>query len=156
MSFAINERSFAAKLVQSKQTVVIEGYAHRGDADPTEAALDRANVMRNQLIEKGVAPGQLQVRAIGVEPERLPVRGVTRERDRAVLGLGVARDVVLGQASEAGVPVRDTDGTPALDDVAVEGLTDRDELIRELPDALARRLVPVDPRTAEVTHTAEF
>lgn len=53
----------AAQLKNAKRPVVIEGYANPGEADGDDKALDRANMMRNQLIARGVAPAQ--VRAVG-------------------------------------------------------------------------------------------
>ena len=45
---------------------VIEGYADKSETDARGRALDRANLLRNQLIEEGVPPAQVQVRARGV------------------------------------------------------------------------------------------
>ena len=50
-------------LIKNRQYVVVEGYAAPGEADPEARSLDRANVVRNQLIDAGVSPGR--VRAIG-------------------------------------------------------------------------------------------
>lgn len=60
----------AARLSSNRRKVVIEGYASTGDGDPAAASLDRANVMRNQLIELGVAPDQLEVRPMGARDGR--------------------------------------------------------------------------------------
>jgi hypothetical protein len=56
-----------AKAVQSRGgPVMIEGYAEAQETNANEKALDRANMLRNQLIEQGVAPARLHVVAKGV------------------------------------------------------------------------------------------
>ena len=57
--------ALATALKQRKSAVVIEGYAGAGESDGNERGLDRANMMRNQLIDKGVPPAQLQVASRG-------------------------------------------------------------------------------------------
>lgn len=57
--------SLASKLKTSKSPIVIEGYAGVDESDKDSRALDRANVLRNQLIQEGVAPAQLKVRSAG-------------------------------------------------------------------------------------------
>ena len=46
-----------------KSRWVVEGYAKPGELNAESRALDRANLMRNQLIENGVPPAQVEVRA---------------------------------------------------------------------------------------------
>ncbi len=58
--------ALAASLKAQRETVVIEGYGAAGEADAQDRGLDRANLMRNQLIEKGVPPAQLKVVSRGV------------------------------------------------------------------------------------------
>lgn len=58
--------ALAASLKARKAQVVIEGYANAGESEAQDKALDRANMMRNQLIAKGVPPAQLKVEARGV------------------------------------------------------------------------------------------
>jgi len=53
----------ARSLNSRKNEVTIEGYAAAGEVDGKDKALDRANMLRNQLIEKGVAPAQIKVAA---------------------------------------------------------------------------------------------
>lgn len=48
-------------VLRGNQTIVIEGYADAGRAGATERAADRANLVRNQLISRGVAPARLRV-----------------------------------------------------------------------------------------------
>jgi len=53
----------AARAIRGrKNRWVVEGYAKPGEANADVRALDRANLMRNQLIENGVAPAQVEVR----------------------------------------------------------------------------------------------
>ncbi len=59
-------RVLADSLKAKKANVMIEGYANNNEADANDKALDRANLLRNQLIERGVAPAQLQAVARGV------------------------------------------------------------------------------------------
>lgn len=56
----------AEDLKKNRRDVVIEGYAKAGEADGVDKALDRANMLRNQLIERGVAPAQVQAISRGV------------------------------------------------------------------------------------------
>jgi len=52
---------------RSGNTIVIEGVADANRAGGEQRALDRANIVRNQLIDAGVAPGQVKV-VTKVEP----------------------------------------------------------------------------------------
>jgi hypothetical protein len=63
-------RGIASGLKSGKQKIVIEGYARPGETDPDARALDRANIVRNQLIEEGVPPAQLEARSGGVQEGR--------------------------------------------------------------------------------------
>lgn len=56
----------AEQLKKGKHEVVVEGYAQTGEAEAGDKALDRANMLRNQLIERGVAPAQVKAVARGV------------------------------------------------------------------------------------------
>jgi hypothetical protein len=55
-------RALAKKLQQGNRTIVIEGYAdaNRG-GDGQRRATDRATIVKNQLIDAGVAPGRIKV-----------------------------------------------------------------------------------------------
>jgi hypothetical protein len=61
-------RALAQKLNSHARHIVIEGYAGPGEMDVEARSLDRANVLRNQLIEAGVAPSRLRVVGKGVAP----------------------------------------------------------------------------------------
>ena len=52
----------ARSIRERKSRWVVEGYAKPGEANSDARALDRANLMRNQLIENGVPPAQVEVR----------------------------------------------------------------------------------------------
>lgn len=53
--------NLAPAVLRGDQTIVIEGYADGNLAGAAERASDRANLVRNQLIAKGVAPARLRV-----------------------------------------------------------------------------------------------
>jgi hypothetical protein len=53
--------SLAAALKGKQGEIVIEGWSLEGEKDGEDKARDRANVMRNSLIERGVAPAQLSI-----------------------------------------------------------------------------------------------
>ena len=56
----------APQIITKKQNVVIEGYADASEAGSELRALDRANIVRNQLIDAGVPPAQVKVVNRGV------------------------------------------------------------------------------------------
>lgn len=61
----------------TRRTVVIEGYADPNEPDAPSRSADRANLMRNQLIERGVPPAQVKIAAKGaVSGRRAGVRVV--------------------------------------------------------------------------------
>ena len=55
-------KELARSMREQKNRWVVEGYAKPGEANADARALDRANLMRNQLIEEGVPPAQVEVR----------------------------------------------------------------------------------------------
>jgi hypothetical protein len=54
-------KQIAQTLTKSDKTIVVEGYAKGSDADANRRATDRANIVRNQLIDQGVAPARIKV-----------------------------------------------------------------------------------------------
>jgi hypothetical protein len=81
-------KNMSQQLIKSNQTIVIEGIAdaNRG-GDGTRRAMDRANIVRNQLIDQGVAPARIKV-VTRVEPNqqervRLVAQAPTAEQQRA-------------------------------------------------------------------------
>jgi outer membrane protein OmpA-like peptidoglycan-associated protein len=64
--------ALASQLKNSNQNIVIEGYADPNDPNGEQAAADRANLVRNQLIDQGVAPAQVRVENKGIVPGEQP------------------------------------------------------------------------------------
>lgn len=83
-------KALAESINKSGNTWVIEGYAAPTEPDRDARSLDRANVLRNQLIEEGVAPAQLQVRAGKDDSQNAGVRLVERADSAAAEGAPVA------------------------------------------------------------------
>ncbi len=57
-------QQLAQQLITNGQTIVVEGYAAPGETDQT--SFDRANLVRNQLIDNGVPPAQVRVDNKGI------------------------------------------------------------------------------------------
>lgn len=62
-------RSIENQLRGNNNTIVIEGYADANRPDAQRRANDRANIVRNQLIDQGVAPARIKV-VTKVEPNQ--------------------------------------------------------------------------------------
>lgn len=60
-------------LVRSDKTIIVESYARTSDTEGTRRATDRANIVRNQLIDQGVAPGRIKIvtKLDSDQPERV-------------------------------------------------------------------------------------
>jgi hypothetical protein len=56
-------RVISDQLVKSDRTIVIEGYADANNVGAMTRANDRANIVRNQLIDQGVAPARIKIEA---------------------------------------------------------------------------------------------
>ncbi len=74
-------------LARSNQTIVVEGWADANQPDANRRATDRANIVRNQLIDKGVPPARIRV-VTKVEPNqtervRLVAQALTEEEKKA-------------------------------------------------------------------------
>jgi hypothetical protein len=54
-------RNMSRSFAKSDKTIVIEGYADGNVADAARRANDRANIVRNQLIDEGVAPARIRI-----------------------------------------------------------------------------------------------
>ncbi len=54
-------KSISQGLVHSDKTIVIEGFADANKNDAQRRANDRANIVRNQLIDAGVAPARIKI-----------------------------------------------------------------------------------------------
>jgi hypothetical protein len=66
-------KQISQAVVHSDKTIVIEGYASAADAEASRRASDRANIVRNQLIDQGVAPARIKIvtRVDPSQPERV-------------------------------------------------------------------------------------
>jgi outer membrane protein OmpA-like peptidoglycan-associated protein len=62
--------NMAAALRSSNRSVVIEGYADKGDTDKVAASLDRANRVRDELIKNGVDPNRVVAMGQGEQAGR--------------------------------------------------------------------------------------
>jgi outer membrane protein OmpA-like peptidoglycan-associated protein len=60
--------ALAEQLKNSNQTIVVEGYADPNEYNGEQSSFDRANLVRNQLIDQGVPPAQVRVENKGVVP----------------------------------------------------------------------------------------
>ncbi len=78
----------AQQLNKNGQTLIIEGYADGNVAGAEQKALDRANLVRNQLIDQGVAPAQVKVVAKAEPGQRDHVRLVAEANPDAEKGKG--------------------------------------------------------------------
>ncbi|MBP8805175.1 MAG: hypothetical protein KBG48_09100 [Kofleriaceae bacterium] len=56
----------SSALIKQRQYVVVQGFAAPGERDSDKLALERANLVRNQLIDAGVAPGRVRVASGGI------------------------------------------------------------------------------------------
>jgi hypothetical protein len=66
-------KQISQSVLHSDKTIVIEGITNRGDTEGNRRASDRANIVKNQLIDQGVAPARIQVitRVDPSQPERV-------------------------------------------------------------------------------------
>ena len=71
----------AAALRSSQNTIVIEGFATSADKDKNAAALDRANRVRQELIQNGVDEKQVSVVARGEQPGRAGGARIVQNQD---------------------------------------------------------------------------
>ncbi|HWO25131.1 MAG TPA: OmpA family protein [Kofleriaceae bacterium] len=81
-------REVAQSILRTDKNIVIEGYANPGrGGDAMRRATDRANIVRNQLIDQGVPPGRIKVvpkvDAGGGERVRLVAQAMAPEEQRA-------------------------------------------------------------------------
>jgi hypothetical protein len=81
-------REVAQSLLRSDKNIVIEGYADPGrGGDAMRRATDRANIVRNQLIDQGIPPGRIKVvpkvEANRGERVRLVAQAMAPEEQRA-------------------------------------------------------------------------
>jgi len=92
----------AEQLRNGGQNIVIEGYAGAGE---TEAdSFDRANLVRNQLIDEGVPPAQVKVDNRGVVPGQdagVKIVQETGEQDQATASAAAFAEADAGPVGES-------------------------------------------------------
>jgi hypothetical protein len=78
-------RQISQSAARSDQTIVVEGYAKDSDAESNRRATDRANIVRNQLIDQGVAPARIKVvtKVDPSQPERVRLVAQAAKPDEA-------------------------------------------------------------------------
>lgn len=106
-------KALADRLRASSGNVVIEGYAAPGEADASNAGNDRANWLRNALIQEGVAPARLEAVSRGYvagQPGGVKVVEEARETREAA-----ADGAPIGESHfESQLPMTVEKGTSAL------------------------------------------
>jgi hypothetical protein len=78
-------KQLSASVAHSDKTIVIEGNANTSDHEASRRANDRANLIRNQLIDQGVAPARIKI-VTKVDPsqsERVRLLAQTPKGDEA-------------------------------------------------------------------------
>ncbi len=109
----------SSALIKQRQYVVVQGYAAPGERDGDKVALERANLVRNQLIDAGVAPGRVRVASGGVG-----ARAAVAILTEAAPAEAAARAASVADTSDAapvgeslfssGTPMTVGDGTSAM------------------------------------------
>ena len=87
-----------ASMLKGNQRLRVEGYAQKGDADPEQFALARANRVRNRLIAEGVPAGRID--AVGLnEVSEEPVKVAVSEdaAEPSETGPGTPRTEQVGE-----------------------------------------------------------
>lgn len=66
-------KNLRQQLLKTNQMIVVEGYGDANQPDATRRANDRANIVRNQLIDQGVPPARIKVvtKVEANQPERV-------------------------------------------------------------------------------------
>ncbi|MEO8703306.1 MAG: OmpA family protein, partial [Kofleriaceae bacterium] len=99
-------KNLANQLTKNGKTIVIEGVAdsNRG-GDGARRAQDRANIVRNQLIDQGIAPGRIkiQTRVEPGQPERvrLVAQAPTAEEQKAQAQQAKVADAAAAPVGES-------------------------------------------------------
>jgi hypothetical protein len=95
-------RSIVPGAVKRGSTIVIVSVADGNKAGGERRATDRANIVRNQLIDEGVAPAQIQI----------DVKVAAGERDHVRLVERAGAVATAGAPGQAGNPSATADGAP--------------------------------------------
>jgi hypothetical protein len=88
--------STVQRLLTTKTNVVVEGYALDSDGDKAAASLERANKVRSQLVQRGVAPEKIVAVGKGLVPGK---KGGVR-----IIEV-IAKDPVKSDGAVAGDPI---------------------------------------------------
>ncbi|HEX4423734.1 MAG TPA: OmpA family protein [Kofleriaceae bacterium] len=90
-------QQISQSILHSDKTIVIEGYAGGTDGESSRRASDRANIVRNQLIDQGIAPARIKVvtkvDANQRERVRLVAQAPSPAEARAAGAAGKAADI---------------------------------------------------------------
>ena len=119
-----------------------------------EQPRQHCEVLRHRAVVDGEVVLAPQVRALAPRHERGAHVWVGREHDRAVGARRMRGDDVGRQTGERARAFGQHDLASAGDDVALELLADRDELLLQRPQSRARRIVAIDAAAAEVAQRA--
>jgi hypothetical protein len=78
-------KQISQSVLHSDKTIVIEGITNRGDVEGNRRASDRANIVKNQLIDQGVAPARIKVvtKVDANQPERVRLLAQAPRADEA-------------------------------------------------------------------------
>jgi len=125
-------RILARKLKSANKRIVIEGYATKGEYRASHNAQNRANMLRNKLIENGVAPGMVRIENKGVVAgQKAGVKIVFDDRDRAKDNKKAGRtkvaktkmpDTPVGESHfESNVPMTVRRGTSVMVSIVRQG-----------------------------------
>src|SRR5262249_5121447 len=78
-------KELAKSIAHSDKTIAIETYASSASGDANRRANDRANLIRNQLIDHGVAPARIKIvnKVEPTQPERVRLVAQTARGDEA-------------------------------------------------------------------------
>jgi Domain of unknown function (DUF4139)/OmpA family len=98
-------RTTAAALNRSNNQVVIEGYANANDADKTNASLERANRLRDQLIREGVAPHRVVAQGMGEQKGRSGGARIVEQPADPAPAAATKTPVATDPAADGGGPI---------------------------------------------------
>lgn len=125
-----NIGTMAQSLRNSRNQIVVEGYADKGDGDKFAASLDRANRVREQLIRNGVPPEQVVavgngeqagrrggVRIVEAPPPSIPPSVVTKageSREQQETAAALSAEPIGTSHFESTTPMTVPRGTSAM------------------------------------------
>lgn len=104
----------AKQLRRSQGNIRIDGYAGAAERNGKDLAEDRANLLRNRLVELGVAPARIRVVAHGPEAGRAAGVKVVEEAAAGAGGEGGGSQPVGESHFESKIPLTVAKGTSAM------------------------------------------